>query len=91
MLFRGISWGCLSPKSRWRVVLITNVPQDHGFRGSSSWTAILATRRNEGSGGDGGGGGIPLEANDSVMAMWSRIYRAGYETCVVVRGSNIVL
>ena len=37
----GMSWGCLLPKRRCRVVLMANVPHDHGGRGPSSCVAIL--------------------------------------------------
>ena len=55
------------------MVLIANVPHDHGSRGLLSWIAILASRRNEGSGGVN----ILRVVNDSVMAIWSRVCRVG--------------
>jgi hypothetical protein len=86
MLWKVISCGCLSSKIRWRVALIAYVAQNHGDRGLSSWIAILATRLNVGS----GEGDSPREVNDSVTALCSWVYRAGYDTGVGLRGSNIV-
>ncbi len=59
-----------------------NAPHDNGSKGLSSLIAILTTRRNR----ESGGVGIPRVANDSVMALWSRVCRVGYDTCVGVRG-----
>ena len=39
----GNSWVCLSPRRRWRVVLMANVPHDQAGRGASFWTAIRST------------------------------------------------
>ena len=35
MQIGGISFGCLSPRRRWRVVLMANVPHDHAGKGAS--------------------------------------------------------
>jgi len=43
MQFGDISFGCLSPRMRWRVVLMANVPHDHAGKGASFWVAILLT------------------------------------------------
>jgi len=43
MQIGGMSCGCLSPRRRWRVVLMANVPHDHAGKGVSFWIAIIST------------------------------------------------
>jgi hypothetical protein len=51
MQLGGVACGFLSPRRRWRVVLMEKVPHDHGGRELSFWTAILSTLMYE-EGGD---------------------------------------
>jgi len=75
-LWRAIMWfrvmwpgrnscGCLSPRSRCRVVLMAKVPHGHGERGLSSCIAIVSPRPYRGS----GGGGVPRALKDSLSAL----------------------
>jgi hypothetical protein len=85
MLRGGISWGCLSPSRRCRVVLVTNVPHDQGRRESFFCSAILGTCRKGGSGGLGS-----LRATkDVVRALWRWACMPLRGMGVSRRGSNI--
>jgi hypothetical protein len=82
----GISCGCLSPRRRWRVALMANVPHDHAGKGASFWTAIFSTLLYLGRVGVGS----PLWEKDSWRALCSCASIVGYEASVGRRKSSIV-
>jgi len=86
MHFGGISCGCLSPRRRWRVVLMANLPHDHAGKGASFWTAILSTLLYAGRVGKES----PPWVKDYWRALCSCASRAGYEAAAGRRGSSIV-
>ncbi len=68
------------------VVLVANVPHDHGGRGPSSCSAIMWTVRYSGR----VGGSSLLSKKDSRRARWRCVSKASRVAGEVVRGSRSV-